>query len=334
MKISKSKTKATLISLLLVLTIAVSLFSTILLTAKAQVIQPVVTVPNWIYVSAAPNPVGVGQPMTIVYWGRHMPPSTLQDPSLGAPGGRECWTGVTITITDPDQTKETISLPPSDPVGSGWYTFVPDKLGNYTIQAHFPGQWKNSSSIPPWGSTNYFPMPGSYYFVAADSPEATFEVTQEPLQWLSGTPLPTEYWTRPINAYNREWFQIAGNWITGNRDDPYITAPNSAHVVLTEPYFFGGIAGGAHEALDYYEGTSYEGKFGGVTIMSGMLFYNLNLGSSSTTSQQTIVAKICERAHCFGRKMALAYRHQLYISMSLKTNMAYTLTCGLAAIRQ
>ena len=99
---------------------------------------------------------------------------------------------------------------------------------------------------------------------------------EEQLQWLPGVPLPTDYWTRPIHGFNREWSQIAGNWITDRYDNPYITTPNTAHVMWTEPYFFGGIAGGAHESLSYYEGTSYEAKFSGVTIMQGILFYNLN----------------------------------------------------------
>ena len=127
--------------------------------------------------------------------------------------------------------------------------------------------------------------------VAADSDIATFTVTNELLTPIPDAPLPTEYWTRPINSYDRSWSQIAGNWITGDRGLPYITTPNSAHVMWTEPYFFGGIAGGEYEAISYHTGSAYEGKFGGATIISGRLFYNLNLGSSTTTTKANIVAR-------------------------------------------
>ena len=226
----------------------------------------------------SPDPVGVGQEVMLVVWTNHMPPTTPTDYLLGSVGNRAAWTKITATITAPDGTEQTVALPVTDPVGGTFYSFIPDKMGNYSVQVHFPQQWKNTTTY-------------NRLYQAHDSEIATFTVQEEQLQWLPGVPLPTDYWTRPIHGFNREWSQIAGNWITDTRDNPYITTPNTAHVMWTEPYFFGGIAGGAHESLSYYEGTSYEAKFSGVTIMQGILFYNLNLGSSSTGSYQKVIAR-------------------------------------------
>ena len=239
---------------------------------------PVQHYPAFVYIAGAPDPVGIGQTVTIVIWTAEMPPQTSADQLLGSVGNRAAWTGMTVTVAKPDGTKQTIALRATDPVGSTWYSYVPDQVGTYSIQSHFPATWKNATMA-------------NILYAAADSDVAKFVVQEEQLEDIPGVPLPAEYWTRPIHAYNRRWSQIAGNWITGNRDNPYITAPDTAHVMWTEPYFFGGIAGGAHESYSYYEGTSYESKFGGVTIMQGILFYEVNLGSSSSGGYQKVVAR-------------------------------------------
>ena len=96
---------------------------------------------------------------------------------------------------------------------------------------------------------------------------------------------------------NREWSTIGGNWLglaatqfgytgmyanTGNFA-PYTTAPDSAHVVWTEPFAFGGQIGGESGSLDtsiYATGTAYEAKFGPV-ILNGLLFYTEYPGAAS-----------------------------------------------------
>jgi hypothetical protein len=263
-------------NLLIFLTITLVLPIAGLLTVDAQTLQ--LDYPDFAYVAVAPNPIGVGQPVTIVVWTAEMPPTTPLDYTLGSVGSRNAWTGWTITITDPNNKTETISLPPSDPVGGAFYSYTPTVTGNYSIQSHLPAQWKNT--------TNY-----NRLYKACDSETATLTVTENQLTMIPGVPLPTDYWTRPINSYNREWSTIAGNWITGNRGLQYITTPNSAHIMLTEPYFFGGIAGGEYEAVSYHTGSAYEGKFGGATIIQGRVFYNLNLGSSTTTTKANIICR-------------------------------------------
>ncbi|MCW4030893.1 MAG: hypothetical protein NWE80_00850, partial [Candidatus Bathyarchaeota archaeon] len=85
----KTKTETATLALILTLTITATLIA--LTTVGAQEEIGTTFVPEWIYASAAPNPVGVGQSVGIVIFTADMPPSTWEDPSLGAPGGRECW---------------------------------------------------------------------------------------------------------------------------------------------------------------------------------------------------------------------------------------------------
>ena len=81
---------------------------------------------------------------------------------------------------------------------------------------------------------------------------ATVTVQESIVAFLSTAPLPTNYWTRPINAMNYNWFSIAGNWLGGpngiyrldSQYNPYTIAPNSAHILWTKPESFGGTVGG------------------------------------------------------------------------------------------
>jgi len=86
-------------------------------------------------------------------------------------------------------------------------------------------------------------------------------VQQAPIMsWYS--PLPTGYWTRPVNVNNREWSAISGNypWIDASMGasmngaarwlGPYVTASNTAHILwIQQQAFPAGIIGG--EAGNY-----------------------------------------------------------------------------------
>jgi hypothetical protein len=124
-------------------------------------------------------------------------------------------------------------------------------------------------------------------------------------------PLPTEYWQRPINSMNRNWFSLGGNWLglgggqfgnTGLYDannggrtrgnfNPYTTAPNSAHVLWTKPVAFGGQIGGEFgdsETSLYATGTAYENKFGAV-ILNGIVYYTQYPGAATNFGPLTAV---------------------------------------------
>ena len=93
-------------------------------------------------------------------------------------------------------------------------------------------------------------------------------VQQDPIEPVPEHPLPTEYWTRPINAENRIWYTIAGNWLMAKYDkdaiafegsgnwNPYTTAPNTGHIMWTKNIQTGGIAGGpTGYGIAYYAGS-------------------------------------------------------------------------------
>jgi hypothetical protein len=280
MKISKSRTMSSLIALFLMLTIAATLVA--LPTANAQ--EATDTYIQHIYV--APQPIGaVGQEMFIVVFTDNMAMPCDWDESLGAVGYRETWVGVTITITKPDGTTETVTLGPSDPVGANYYMYTPTEVGEYSVQAYFPATWKNRTSMINYGYSVYRRLPpGDYFFTAADSEIAPFTVREEPISDWPNPPLPDDYWMRPISGPANTWSGLAGNWLGGSANQwpqggyggttsPYAygSAPESAHILWTRTYYpagslvderFGSQINyyGGYQPVSYSAGPIVDGK--------------------------------------------------------------------------
>ncbi len=102
-------------------------------------------------------------------------------------------------------------------------------------------------------------------------------------------PLPTAYWSRPIESVNDLWSSISGNWLglaastmwitgmynaTGNYN-PYTTAPTTAHIMWTKPAAPGGLIGGEFGGTDtsnFNAPQQYQPKFQPI-IMNGILYY-------------------------------------------------------------
>jgi hypothetical protein len=144
MKTNKNKSKLSMIALFLTITMIASTIFAVSPLASAQTVQKY---PTFLYAAVAPNPVGVGQPVTVVTWTAELPPDIGETTGVVAsPTGRAGWIGMTLTVTKPDNTTQTIALPFTDPVGTTYYILTPDQLGKYTIQTHFPETWKNSST--------------------------------------------------------------------------------------------------------------------------------------------------------------------------------------------
>ena len=254
MKIAKNRTMATMIALFLVLTIAVTLVALPAVNA--------LDISTYAFIYVAPNPVGVGQNVEIFIW-LNMPPPTASGPY----GDR--WQNFNVVVTKPDGTNETRGPFTSDATGSQHITYMPDTIGNYTFVFSFPGQTIAAT--------------GNYYTPSTSATMLT--VQQQPITGVPETPLPTAYWTRPINAQNYLWYNTSGNWLgvggwPGGKYDasgtfnPYTTGPNSAHIMWTKPLAFGGLVGGPYDSTEYYEGLQYEPKFANTVISNGMLYYN------------------------------------------------------------
>ncbi len=276
--------------MLLILTFAVSLIA--LPAANAH--TPALSIPTWAYLNIAPNPVGVDQTAYVNFWLDKPPPT-----ASGAYGDR--WQNMTVTITTPTGSTEKLGPFSSDAVGGAWAEYVPHALGTYTFVFNYPGQTIEGANpapgVPPFGGTLSPEFVGDYY-EGSTSNTVTLNVQQQPIPPYPSNPLPTGYWTRPIQSVNGEWAQISGNWLglgvstfaatgmynaSGNFN-PYTTAPNTAHIMWTKPAAIGGLIGGefgGSETSNYYSTSQYEPKFAPI-IMNGVLYYTLYPGSSTS----------------------------------------------------
>jgi hypothetical protein len=201
-------------------------------------------------------------------------------PPLDSDGWAIPWKDFEVSITKPNETTETLGPFQSDPVGSQWVSYSPNMVGKYTFKMIYSGQ-----------------TIGDNVYLASTSQTVEIIVQEDPIQLIPNNPLPTDYWQRPINAENREWWSISGNWLQnaynttfrstggffgdGGAFNPYTKAPNTAHIVWTKPIALGGIVGGKFGNINYYTGLTYEGKWAPPIIMNGRLYYNTPLGSSA-----------------------------------------------------
>jgi hypothetical protein len=270
MQFSTSKTK-TAIALILVSTIAASLAFPI-----ANAHYPKWTFPTWTYVAVTNNPIGVNQEVPIVYWSDKYPPT-----AVGGFGDR--WT-FTVEVTKPDGSKETLGPFTSDPIGTGWVVYTPTQVGTYTIVAKMAEHTLTGLPYPPGTAGLYA---GAAYvndtYLASQSDPLELVVQEDAIQAWQETPLPTQFWTRPINAMNRDWACIAGNWLAGNamtdgltdNINLYSTGPESAHIMWSTPFWAGGIMNGQYGNIGY-QTSHYSGlSFSPPIILNGKLYYNV-----------------------------------------------------------
>jgi hypothetical protein len=214
---------------------------------------------TYAFVDAMPNPVNAGA-QTLVHFGITEPIGTAQDG----------WKDLTVVVTAPDGTNETLGPFKTDSTGATATNYVPDTSGNYTLQTFFPQQ--------DWSGVTY---------KASSSDPLTLKVvdsTVETVAQYPAVPLPTEYWTRPIDAQARDWYTISGSWLMtpDNKYAPYNDGPETAHILWTTPLTTGGLAGGdlglvgsAATSVGMETGDAYEGKWSNRIILNGKLYYNV-----------------------------------------------------------
>jgi outer membrane protein assembly factor BamB len=268
---------------------ALSMIVSIPTVSNANAHDPPWQIPTHAFINVAPNPAGVGQEVTIGFWISLVPPT-----ASGNYGDR--WINMMVKVTSPDGDTKDVGSFTSDATGGTFTTYTPTKLGNYTFTFSFPGQTLLGANPPPF----YFPgvtdFIGDYY--EPSNATTTLTVQQEPIPIIPENPLPTAYWTRPINAENNNWYSIAGNWlglrpatgaantggynVTGNYN-PYTTAPTTGHILWTKPIAFGGTVGGefgGSQQSNYYSTRQYETMFAPI-IINGILYYTEYPGSQT-----------------------------------------------------
>jgi hypothetical protein len=274
----------TTISLLLMLTMAISIVA--LPNAFAQ--EEVPEIPSYPYINAIPNPVGIGQSVT------------LHVGSLW-PGGASVgygWEGLQVIIQKDGHTVKTINDIKTDSTGGTGISWTPDETGTYILTTYFPEQ------IAPV-VTGFFQAnpPSNAIMLEGHSDDLELVVQDEPVAYYPGHPLPTEYWSRPIDDQLREWAPIAGNWlgdqVSMDASPPAQTiyydfneyAPETAHVLWAKPLTMGGIAGGQVGDHGFDQGDAYEPKWTGAVIIGGIVFYNqFEVTGSETGLYRSVVA--------------------------------------------
>jgi PQQ-like domain len=257
--LTKNKT-AIAITLLMMLTT-----SFVMLIPPIEAQAP--TMKTYAILDATPNPVGVGEE-TLIRFGVI---EATGDASYG-------WTGITVTIKRPDGGTDTIGPVTTDSTGGTARIYVPDKVGTYNLTVNFPQQTN---------PVDFFNMEANAMVFAgtvmlASSKTMQLVVQEAPLPSYPDQPLPSEYWSRTIDAQLRSWYTISGNWLS--RPENAIAlyndyAPETAHVLWQRPITFGGLTGGLlgdHPQVpaSHESGDAYEGKFSNSVIIDGILYYN------------------------------------------------------------
>ncbi len=237
-----------------------------------------VTKTTYPYIGAMPNPIGVGQE-TLFHLG-------ISDQTAWPQVG---WEGITVTITKPDNTTQTLGPFTTDTTGGTGTTYTPTMVGTYYVQTNFPEQMMQNTAAG---------IPANTKMLASTSEKLALNVTQEARTFYPDMPLPAEYWTRPINTQLREWGVIGGNWLTtpNNRYAPFNDGPETPHILWANPLAEGGVVGGDLGNNGYETGDAYEGKWTGNVIINGVIYFNRQISQNSmsafdsTLVQQEVVA--------------------------------------------
>jgi len=275
----KQKTKlATALTVALIFAIVAPL--SIMPVAEAQAVRRVKTYP---YIGAVPNPAQVG--------GRIMLHVGISLPATWPQTGHK---GLKVTIERPDGKVDTLGPIDTDTTGGTGVTYTPTIAGTYYAQVHFPEQALEAAVLG---------LPAGTILEASNSDKLEITVKDEPLEYWPAIPLPSEYWSRPINAQFREWSVIAGNWLApkgyfidmdapGNDD-----APEVPHILWAKPLVKGGVGalGGGLVGVNvgdhaFEDGDAYEGFFLPPVIISGVLYFNRYNSIGGTAVEQEVVA--------------------------------------------
>ena len=294
MQISKNKTAAIVIAIFLTFSMGASLI--LIPTASAH--NPGWQIPTYAYISVSPNPIGVGQTVTIYMW-----LNWLYDTSSNLSNNYR-FHNYMLTITPPTGAPTTITFTTvQDPTSNQYTTFTPPVTGTYTLNFTFPGQLVTTTNDNPSSS------------IVNDTYEPSFAITtltvqQAQIPAATGTsPLPTAFWMRPIYAENNIWFLVTSNWLgdgsPGNMGEgtsanmglnaetcyqPDAVGPVTPHIMWTLPIESGGVAGGNALPIQgdtYFEGSAYQQRYTNPIIIDGFLVFTLPVGGASPSGGAT-----------------------------------------------
>jgi len=296
------KTKKSFATIAIAILLMISMSASIMFIPSANAHTPAWKIPTYAYIWASPNPVGVDQTVSVYMW--------LTNIYYGAALGNDIrFQNYELTITSPTGTVSTQTFPTVYDTTSNQHTdFVPDQVGTYNLTFTFPGQvYTQTTPI----SASLFSAPGPNPYTndtfLPSSASTTVTVQQMPIaNALSGAPLPTSYWTRPIYGENTNWYSIASNWlgldapgyggwagaqsalgpiVSGGAMFPGdAVGSQTSHVMWTKPLQSGGVVGGTDVPTGdtYFDGSAYLIRYNNPIIMDGMLYYTEPIGFANS----------------------------------------------------
>jgi len=251
--------------------------------------SPGTIIPTYAHLNVFPNPIGVGQQITLGIF--------LSTPleTSGRP------TNLTVQVVPPTGANITLGPYTGDTTGGTVAYYTPDQVGNYTFQLFYLGERLGTAT------SGY----GSLINAPSNSLPVTVTVQQEPVvpgAAFPFTPLPTQWWQTPISAQNSQnWYTISGPWLglaaktfaqTGSYNqtsyyNPYTEDVAAGHVLWTKPWLVGGVAGGVtggDEAKGHFWSTfQYTPRYAPV-CMNGIIYSTWYTFSMSAGAQQGIKA--------------------------------------------
>ncbi len=225
----------------------------------ASGITPDVTIETHAFLSFRPNPVGKGQTVLVNVW---LNPATHVSRYMS---------DYKVTITDPQGHTDVRVMDSYEADTTAWFEFAPDQLGEWKLKFEFPGGYfpaGNYTADPGavFGS-GYVSFNGDCYYEPSSTAEQTLTVQEDPVWPWPESPLPTDYWTRPVALENREWWPILGNypgtgyqgggpmwdmlypdtnpmWSAQYNFHPWVQGPETGHIVWKRSDTIAGLIGG------------------------------------------------------------------------------------------
>jgi hypothetical protein len=164
---------------------------------------------------------------------------------------------------------------------TAWFEYVADQVGTWKIKFDFLGTYfPTARYYNGYVVTNTSgSLIDSAYYTPSSTAEQTLTVQTNIVYSWPESPLPPDYWTRPVPVGNREWWPIAGHypwygpgggpewdarypdtnpyWSARQLFTPWVQAPNTAHIVWKRQGALSGIVGGemGYEAIIASPGT-------------------------------------------------------------------------------
>ena len=249
------KTKMTVATIVVFLMASMMLITTAPVVQAAEVavagpppsgVTPAFTTDTVLSISVKPEVIGLGQAFLCNVW---LNPAVTRDRAIKT---------YTFTITQPDNETVTWDQDAELATAATWFNYVADQVGVWKVDVSFSGCYFNGTTNEATQSAYYRPSTGTQQSITCQ---------QDIVPSWPPAPIPTDYWTRPVDFSLREWWPILGNypavydgttdpeWDTrypGNNPywsaqydfTPWVQSPHSSHIVWIEQNLQAGVVGG------------------------------------------------------------------------------------------